>query len=99
MDKLYVQLAMMKVMSFTTLLEMRKILHTITPSFIDINGIGKLLTSTRKKFYYINNIQSEAKATSVSIRKYIVKKWQDAQRASIRHGETSMNRSVYWRES
>jgi hypothetical protein len=53
---------------------MKKILHTTTPSFVDVNGIEKLLTSTRKKFYNDNNIQSEAKAISISMRKFYTEK-------------------------
>ncbi len=75
MDKLYGAISNDESdVAFTTLLEMRKILHTITPSFIDVKGIGKLLTSMRKKFYNDNNIQSEAKAMSVSMRKIYTEK-------------------------
>jgi hypothetical protein len=55
--------------AFSILLEMTKILHTITHSFIEGNGIGKLLTSIRKTFYNNNNLQSEAKTISISMRK------------------------------
>jgi hypothetical protein len=75
MDKLYGAISNDESdVAFTTLLEMRKILHTITPSFINVNGIGKLLTGTRKKFCNDNNIQSETKAISISMRKKYSKK-------------------------
>jgi hypothetical protein len=45
-----------------------KVLPTISPSFIELNGIGKLLISTRKNFDEDENIRNKVKAISSSMK-------------------------------
>lgn len=65
--------------AYAKMQDLKKILHTITPSFIEIHPIGKLLKNTRQAFENQQNIVDTARAISGSMKEIYNEKIKNRQ--------------------
>lgn len=61
-------------LAYRKLCEIMNILPTISPSFIELNGVGKLLTNTRRTFDGDENIKNKVKVISRSMKEIYIQK-------------------------